>query len=275
MKGWTKMNSLLIEKSNEIRRFTLESIAHLGVGHIGGSLSIVELLTVLYYKHMRVDPKNPALEGRDRLIVSKGHAGPGVYAALASKGYFDVELLFTLNQFGTNLPSHCDMNKTPGIDMTTGSLGQGFSASIGIAIASKIKKDGAYIYAIIGDGESQEGQIWEAAMLGAHKKLDNLIAFTDFNKMQIDGNVEDINEAGDVVGKWTSFGWHTQRIDGHDMDKIDQAIMNAKNNPGKPHMIILDTIKGKGAKFAEDAGSACHNMPVTKDMIKDVVEGLK
>jgi transketolase len=275
MKGWTKMNSLLIEKSNEIRRFTLESIAHLGVGHIGGSLSIVELLTVLYYKHMRVDPKNPHLEGRDRLIVSKGHAGPGVYAALASKGYFDVELLFTLNQFGTNLPSHCDMNKTPGIDMTTGSLGQGFSASIGIAIASKIKKDGAYIYAIIGDGESQEGQIWEAAMLGAHKKLDNLIAFTDFNKMQIDGNVEDINEAGDIVGKWTSFGWHTQRIDGHDMDKIDQAIMNAKNNPGKPHMVILDTVKGKGAKFAEDAGSACHNMPVTKDMIKDVVEGLK
>ncbi|HOI46740.1 MAG TPA: transketolase [Bacilli bacterium] len=269
------MNSLLIEKSKEIRRYTLESIAHLGVGHIGGSLSIVEVLTVLYYKHMRVDPKNPKLEGRDRLVVSKGHAGPGVYAALASKGYFPVELLFTLNQFGTNLPSHCDMNKTPGIDMTTGSLGQGFSASVGVAIGSKIKKDGAYIYAIIGDGESQEGQIWEAAMLAAHKKLDNLIAFTDFNKMQIDGNVEDINEAGDIVGKWVSFGWHTQRIDGHDMDAIDQAIIKAKNNPGKPHMIILDTIKGKGAKFAEDAGSACHNMPVTKDMIKDVIEGLK
>lgn len=269
------MNSLLIEKSKEIRRYTLESIAHLGVGHIGGSLSIVEVLTVLYYKHMRVDPNNPHLEGRDRLVVSKGHAGPGVYAALASKGYFPVELLFTLNQFGTNLPSHCDMNKTPGIDMTTGSLGQGFSASVGVAIGSKIKKDGAYIYAIIGDGESQEGQIWEAAMLAAHKKLDNLIAFTDFNKMQIDGNVEDINEAGDIVGKWVSFGWHTQRIDGHDMDAIDQAIIKAKNNPGKPHMIILDTIKGKGAKFAEDAGSACHNMPVTKDMIKDVVEGLK
>jgi len=275
MKGWAKMNSLLIEKSKEIRRYTLESIAHLGVGHIGGSLSIVEVLTVLYYKHMRVDPKNPKLEGRDRLVVSKGHAGPGVYAALASKGYFPVELLFTLNQFGTNLPSHCDMNKTPGIDMTTGSLGQGFSASVGVAIGSKIKKDGAYIYAIIGDGESQEGQIWEAAMLAAHKKLDNLIAFTDFNKMQIDGNVEDINEAGDIVGKWVSFGWHTQRIDGHDMDAIDQAIIKAKNNPGKPHMIILDTIKGKGAKFAEDAGSACHNMPVTKDMIKDVIEGLK
>lgn len=275
MKGWANMNSLLIEKSKEIRRYTLESIAHLGVGHIGGSLSIVEVLTVLYYKHMRVDPNNPHLEGRDRLVVSKGHAGPGVYAALASKGYFPVELLFTLNQFGTNLPSHCDMNKTPGIDMTTGSLGQGFSASVGVAIGSKIKKDGAYIYAIIGDGESQEGQIWEAAMLAAHKKLDNLIAFTDFNKMQIDGNVEDINEAGDIVGKWVSFGWDTQRIDGHDMDAIDQAIIKAKNNPGKPHMIILDTIKGKGAKFAEDAGSACHNMPVTKDMIKDVVEGLK
>ena len=275
MKGRVNMNSLLIEKCKEIRRYTLESIAHLGVGHIGGSLSIAELLTVLYYKQMRVDPKNPKLEGRDRLIVSKGHAGPGVYAALASKGYFDVDLLYTLNQFGTSLPSHCDMNKTPGIDMTTGSLGQGFSCSVGIAIASKIKKDNAYIYAITGDRESQEGQIWEAAMLAAHKRLNNLIAFTDFNKMQIDGNVEDINQAGDIVGKWTSFGWYTQRIDGHDMDAIDEAIENAKKATDKPSMIIMDTIKGKGAKFAEDAKSGSHNMLVTKEMIKDVLEGLK
>jgi len=270
-----EMESIWMEKSKEIRRLTLESIAHLGVGHIGGSLSIVELLTVLYYKHMNVDPKNPKMEGRDRLIVSKGHSGPGVYAALASKGYFDVALLYTLNEFGTLLPSHCDMNKTPGIDMTTGSLGQGFSCSVGIAIASRIKRDNATIYAIIGDGESQEGQIWEAAMLASHKKLGNLIAFTDFNKMQIDGNVEDINEAGDIVGKWTSFGWHTQRIDGHDMDAIDKAIQEAKKATNKPSMIIMDTIKGKGAKFAEEAGSACHNMPVTKEMIKEIVEGLK
>ena len=162
-------------KCNEIRRLILKTIGTLGVGHIGGSLSIVELLVVLYEKHMKIDPKNPKMLGRDRLVVSKGHSGPAVYSILCSKGYFSKDWLLTLNQPGTNLPSHCDMNKTPGIDMTTGSLGQGFSCAMGIAKASKIKNDGATIYTIIGDGETQEAQIWEAAMFAAQHKLSNKI----------------------------------------------------------------------------------------------------
>ena len=194
------------EICKQIRRMTLECIGSIGSGHIGGSMSIVELLRVLYFDKMNVDPKNPKMEGRDRLIVSKGHAGPAVYATLALKGFFPKEWLYTLNRFGTNLPSHCDMNKTPGVDMTAGSLGQGFSCAVGVAIGSKLKKDGATIYAIVGDGESQEGQIWEAAMLGAQKKLDNLIAFTDKNNMQLDGYTDDINSLGDLKAKWRAFG---------------------------------------------------------------------
>ena len=242
------------EICKQIRRMTLECIGSIGSGHIGGSMSIVELLRVLYFDKMNVDPKNPKMEGRDRLIVSKGHAGPAVYATLALKGFFPKEWLYTLNRFGTNLPSHCDMNKTPGVDMTAGSLGQGFSCAVGVAIGSKLKKDGATIYAIVGDGESQEGQIWEAAMLGAQKKLDNLIAFTDKNNMQLDGYTDDINSLGDLKAKWRAFGWYTQEIDGHDCEAISAAIDRAKAKKGKPSMIILDTIKGKGVSFAEAAG---------------------
>ena len=209
----------------DVRADVVTTIGTLGVGHIGGSLSIVDLLVVLYEKHMNIDPKNPKMEGRDRLIVSKGHSGPAVYAMLARKGYFDKSWLLTLNQSGTNLPSHCDMNRTPGIDMTTGSLGQGFSCAMGIALASKIRKDGATIYTIIGDGESQEGQIWEAAMFGAQQKLSNVIAFTDYNNMQIDGDVSDICDIADLGAKWRAFGWHTIELeDGHDLAAIDAAI---------------------------------------------------
>lgn len=178
----------LEEQSRKIRALTLESIHSIGTGHVGGSLSIADVLTCLYYGGlMRVDPQQPRMEGRDRLVVSKGHAGPAVYATLASKGFFDPKELLTLNRFGTMLPSHCDMNKTPGVDMTAGSLGQGISCAVGIAIAEKIKKSNAKIYCILGDGESQEGQVWEAAMLAAYKNLNNLIVFTDYNKMQLDG----------------------------------------------------------------------------------------
>ena len=256
------------EICKEIRRMTLECIGSIGSGHIGGSMSIVEVLRVLYFDKMNVDPKNPKMEGRDRLIVSKGHAGPAVYATLALKGFFPKEWLYTLNRFGTNLPSHCDMNKTPGVDMTAGSLGQGFSCAVGVAIGSKIKKDGATIYSIIGDGESQEGQIWEAAMLAAQKKLDNLIAFTDKNNMQLDGYTDDINSLGDLKAKWRAFGWYTQEIDGHDCKAISEAIDRAKVKKGKPSMIILDTIKGKGVSFAETAGPACHSMSLPKDKVE-------
>ena len=171
--------------AKDIRRMTLLCAGSSGEGHLGGALSISDLLAVLYHNKMRVDPQNPKKPGRDRLIVSKGHAGPAVYAALASRDFFPKDWLKTLNALGTNLPSHCDMNKTPGIDMTTGSLGQGLSAAVGCAIASRLSADGALIYCILGDGESQEGQIWEAAMYGAQQKLDNLIAFTDCNQKQI------------------------------------------------------------------------------------------
>ncbi len=259
-------------KCNDIRKSILTEIGTLGVGHIGGSLSIVELLAVLYYKHMNIDPKNPKKEGRDRLIVSKGHSGPAVYAVLSDKGYFPKEWLLTLNKPGTNLPSHCDMNRTPGIDMTTGSLGQGFSCAVGIAIASKLRNDGATIYTIIGDGESQEGQIWEAAMFAAHKKLDNLVAFTDYNKLQLDGTTEEVCSIEPLADKWEAFGWEVISVkNGNDCEEIDKAISKAKESL-KPTMIILNTVKGFGISFAENAGTSNHSMPVTKEMFE---EGMK
>lgn len=263
------------EICKQIRRLTVKCIGSVGSGHIGGSLSLAELLAVLYYEKMNIDPKNPKMEGRDRLVVSKGHAGPAIYAVLASKGFFPEEQLLTLNKFGTNLPSHCDMNKTPGVDMTAGSLGQGFSCAVGVAIGANIKKDNATIYAIVGDGESQEGQIWEAAMLAAHKGLDNLIAFTDLNKMQIDGTTSEICALGDIEAKWKAFGWDTVRIDGHDCAAISKAIDAAKTVKGKPHMIIMDTVKGKGVSFIEAAGVGNHSMPLSKEDVERALAELK
>jgi len=260
--------SFMQNKSRELRRDTMNCIASIGVGHIGGALSIVDILTVLYYEVMNVDPKNPQMEGRDRFVLSKGHGGPAVYSVLADKGFFPKSELNTLNLLGTNLPSHCDMLRTPGIDMTAGSLGQGFSCAVGIAIGSKIKKDGSFVYAIIGDGESQEGIIWEAAMYAAQKELDNLIAFSDLNVYQIDGAVKDINSLGDVKAKWESFGWNTQEIDGHDHTAILNAIEKAKTVKGKPHMILAHTIKGKGVSYIEQAGATNHNMPITKEQLE-------
>jgi len=259
-----------------IRYLTIDAIGHLGVGHIGGCLSIVEVLVVVYYNHMNIDANNPKMEGRDRFILSKGHAGPTMYSILADKGYFDKKLLYTLNKPNTKLPSHCDMLRTPGIDMTTGSLGQGFSCAVGVAIGSKIKKDNATIYTLIGDGESQEGQIWEAAMYGAHKKLDNLIGFTDYNKMQIDGTTDEINSLEPIVDKWKAFGWNVLNVDdGHNVQEIDNAILSAKKCKGCPTMIILNTIKGKGAYFAEQAGAGNHNMHVEPEQIQKALKELK
>lgn len=270
-----KDKSFFAEKSREIRRLTVECIGDLGVGHLGGCLSVIDVLTVLYYSVMNVDPKNPCREGRDRLVLSKGHAGPALYSILADKGFFPKEELFTLNRAGTNLPSHCDMLRTPGVDMTTGALGQGFSCAVGIAIGSKIKKDNATVYAVIGDGESQEGQIWEAAMYAAHRRLDNLIAFTDYNKLQIDGPTEEINTLGDLGAKWASFDWFVQRVDGHDHLAILTAIERAKtNSDGRPSMIILDTVKGKGVSFIEEAGANNHNMPITSEQVQIALKEL-
>ncbi len=265
--------TFLEAKAKEIRKHTIDCIATLGIGHVGGSLSIADCLAVLYFDQMNIDPKNPSLPTRDRFVLSKGHGGPAVYAALALKGYFPMDLLKTLNQPNTNLPSHTDKNKTIGVDMTTGSLGQGFSAAVGMATAIQLDNSKNYLYAIIGDGESQEGQIWEAAMFAGSRKLDHLIAFTDNNKMQIDGEVCDINAISPLDKKWEAFKWHVQVIDGHDVLAIRDAIIEAKKVKGQPSMIILNTIKGKGAEFCEgQVGS--HNMPVTKEMAEQAIERL-
>lgn len=261
----TRTTQQLKKLAQEIRVNIVDCIGSIGVGHIGGCLSIADVLAVLYGKHMRINPSDPQLDGRDRLVCSKGHAGPAIYSALAAKGYFDKAELKTLNKGGTKLPSHCDMNKTIGVDMTTGSLGQGLSCAVGMAIGSKIRNDGSYIYAIVGDGESQEGQIWEAAMLAAHKKLDNLIVFTDYNHMQIDGTIEEINDIAPLDKKWSAFGFRVFSIDGHDVDAIDATISRAKKSTGKPIMIILNTIKGKGISFVEGAKVGCHSMPLSAE----------
>ena len=256
----------------DIRRMTIEEIGHFGVGHIGGSSSIIEALTAIYFECANVDPQNPKNPNRDRVVLSKGHAGPALYATLAKKGYFDTEVLMTLNQPGTNLPSHCDMNKTIGVDMTAGSLGQGFSAAVGMAIAAKIDRKSYKVYSIVGDGESQEGQIWEAGMLAGSRQLNNLIAFTDSNKMQIDGTTDEICSVAPLADKWKAFGFKTISVDGHNIREIVDAIETAKKSRKKPTMIILNTIKGKGIKCCEGKVSS-HSVTFTEELLKAELEG--
>ena len=237
----------LQEKCREIRCSIVDMIGHLGVGHVGGSLSVVEALVTIYYRHMQIDPSNPKMEGRDRFILSKGHAGPALYAVLADMGFFPKDMLYTLNQPGTLLPSHPDMLRTPGVDMTTGSLGQGLSCALGIAVGARLKRDGARVYAILGDGESQEGQVWEAALYAAQMKLDNLIALTDFNGLQIDGPISQSNGLEPLHKKWDAFGWNTIVVDGHNIDEIDKALEIAKKASGKPSMIIMKRLKARAS----------------------------
>ncbi len=262
----------------DIRCDILTAIGHLGVGHIGGCLSVAELLTVLYFEEMNIDPADPAMPGRDRFICSKGHAGPAVYAALANRGFFDRAELLTLNQSGTHLPSHCDARLTKGIDMTTGSLGQGFSCAVGAALGSKLEGDGATIFTLIGDGESQEGQIWEAAMFAAAKHLDNLIGFTDYNNLQIDGTVSEVNDIAPLREKWEAFGWTAISVeDGNDLDAVRQAVKatKAERGNGKPVMVILHTKKGCGVPWIEEMGSGNHNTAITEEQAADAVRELR
>lgn len=267
--------AFLEQKCNHIRQLLINEIAKLGVGHIGGCLSAVEALVALYYKEMRIDPKNPKMEGRDRFVLSKGHAGPALYAVLADKGYFPLSELDTLNRPGTNLPSHCDMIKTPGVDMTAGSLAQGICAAVGMAKASKILNDSAYIYCMIGDGESQEGAVWEAAMSATHFNLNNLIVFTDCNKYQIDGAVDKIMGLGSLRKKWEAFDWNVIELsDGHNMSDILDAIAKAKTSKEKPSMIILHTIKGKGVSFIEAMGAKNHNTTISEEQRVQAIEEL-
>ncbi len=257
-----------------IRKETIKCIGHLGVGHIGGALSIVDVLAVLYNGVMDIDPADPKKDDRDILVCSKGHAGPAVYSTLALKGYFPMEMLKTLNQPGTLLPSHCDMNRTPGIDMTTGSLGQGASSAMGIACANRLKGYDNYTYLILGDGEIEEGQVWEAALFAAAKKLSHVIAFVDYNKCQIDDYVENLCALGDIAAKFEAFGWYAQNVeDGHDVEQIAAAIEKAKAQGEKPSVIVLNTVKGKGYSKIEGQLSS-HNMPVTEEMVAEALAEL-
>jgi transketolase len=269
------------QQINEFKRFatkirieTIREIASLGRGHIGGTMSLAEVLAVLYGGVMKIDPANPGWEERDWLVVSKGHAGPAVYAALALKGYFPLEELDTLNRPGTNLPSHCDRNKTIGIDMTTGSLGSGASSAMGIALGNRIDGRDNYTYLILGDGECQEGQVWEAAMFAAQQRLSHLIAFIDNNRQQSDGYTRDICGMGDFTQKFTDFGWFAQSVDGHDAAQIYEAIIKAKQQNERPALIVLNTVKGKGCGFAEGKENN-HSMPVSKEMMVETVKGLE
>ncbi|MDR3356471.1 MAG: transketolase [Spirochaetaceae bacterium] len=263
----------LKSRAKEIRKLTIEEIGTLGTGHIGGSMSIADVLALLYFHRMNIDPARPRMEGRDQLVVSKGHAGPAVYAALALRGFFPKEWLATLNQGGTRLPSHCDRNLTPGIDMTAGSLGQGFSAAIGIALALRIDKLDARVYTIIGDGESDEGQVWEGAMFAASQKLSNLVAFTDYNKQQLDGYTKDIIDLGELDAKWREFGWFTQRVNGHDIAALDEAVGRALTQKEKPSMIVMDTVKGKGCNFAEGVEKN-HSMVFNLEKAREAIAAL-
>ncbi|AEM79427.1 transketolase [Thermoanaerobacter wiegelii] len=242
----------LKQKAKEVRIDIINMLAEAGSGHPGGSLSCADILTLLYFDKMNVKPDNPKWEDRDRLVLSKGHAAPALYAVLAEKGFFPKEELKTLRKLGSILQGHPDMKSTPGLDMTTGSLGQGLSAANGMALAGKLDKKGYRVYAILGDGELQEGQIWEAAMTAAHYKLDNLTAILDFNGLQIDGPNREVKNIEPVNEKFKAFGWHVIEIDGHDFEQIDKAIEEAKATKGKPTLIIAHTIKGKGVSFMEN-----------------------
>ena len=269
-----KTLSMLKEEALDTRIKTIECISSFGSGHIGGAMSIVEVLTYLYYDQMRIDPENPCWEDRDRLVLSKGHSGPSLYATLAKKGFFPLAWLKTLNKGGTNLPSHVDMTKTPGIDFTAGSLGQGISAALGLALGLRIQKKDAYVYAIVGDGESQEGEVWEAAELAGAQKIENLIAFTDLNGQQLDGYTEDIIPMHHLKERYETFGWDSYEIDGHSFEEIDAAVKKAKSVKGKPHMIIMHTNKSQGYIPGEGV-KANHSMTVSAEQAEEAIKALK
>ena len=236
----------------KVRMGIIEGVHSAKSGHPGGSLSCADILTYLYFKHMNIDPANPKKADRDRFVLSKGHAAPALYATLANRGYFDVALLKTLRQIGSILQGHPDMKHIPGVDMSTGSLGQGISAAVGMALSAKHFGDGFKVYAVLGDGEIEEGQVWEAAMFAGNKGLSNLTAFVDYNNLQIDGTIEEVNSAAPIDKKFEAFGWHVITIDGHNFEEIENALKEAET-VDKPVAIIAKTVKGKGVSFMENA----------------------
>ena len=236
----------------KVRQHIIEGTFHAKSGHPGGSLSAADVITYLYAKELRVDPKNPQWADRDRFVLSKGHAAPALYGALAVKGFFPEEEIKNLRKPTSFLQGHPDMKGIPGVDMSTGSMGQGVSCAVGMALAGKVAGKDYRVYAVLGDGEIQEGQVWEAAMFAAHKKLDNLTIFIDNNNLQIDGTMDEVNSPYPIPEKFQAFGWHTVEIDGHDFEQIEAAVAEAKRVTDKPTAVIMHTVKGKGVSFMEN-----------------------
>ena len=241
----------LEKTATQVRIGIIESIHSAKAGHPGGSLSCTDILTYLYFAHMNIDPKDPKKADRDRLVLSKGHAAPALYSVLAHRGYFSTDLLITLRKQGSILQGHPDMKYIPGVDMSSGSLGQGISCAVGMALSAKHFGDNYKVYAVLGDGEIEEGQVWEAAMFAANKGLSNLVAFVDYNGLQIDGTIEEVNSAAPIDKKFDAFNWHTIVIDGHDLDQIEAALKEAET-VDKPVAIIAKTVKGKGVSYMEN-----------------------
>ncbi len=263
----------LEEKAGKVRIDIIRQIHAAGSGHPGGSLSAADIITYLYFAEMDIDPQNPDRKERDRFVLSKGHAAPALYAALAERGFFPVEDLLTLRKIGSSLQGHPDKKKIPGVDMSTGSLGQGISAAVGMALANKIDGSKKRVYAVLGDGELQEGLVWEAAMAASHYGLDSLTAFVDWNGLQIDGKNEDVMTVAPVDEKFRAFGWDVQIIDGHDFDQIAEAVEKAKQVTVKPQMIVAKTVKGKGVSFMENE-AGWHGKAPSDEQAKQAVEEL-
>ena len=269
------MQTLELKKiANEVRKGIITSVHSAKAGHPGGSLSAAEIYTYLYFEEMNVDPQNPDDPKRDRFVLSKGHTAPGYYAALAHRGFFPVEDLVTLRHVGSYLQGHPCMQHIPGVDMSSGSLGQGISAAVGMAISAKLSNDDYRVYTLLGDGEIQEGQVWEAAMLAGHRNLDNLVVIVDNNGLQIDGNIADVCSPYPIDKKFEAFNFHVINIDGHDFDQIAAAFKEAKETKGQPTAIIAKTVKGKGVSFMENQAS-WHGAAPNDEQFAVAMEDLK
>lgn len=261
------------EIARHIRIDVIKALYHAGSGHPGGSLSAADIITALYFGEMNIDPKNPKMPGRDRFVLSKGHAVPAQYAALAERGYYPVEDMMTLRKLGSPFQGHGNMLKVPGIEMSTGSLGQGFAAAAGMAIADRLDNNGARVYALLGDGELQEGIVWETAMSASHYHLSSLTAIVDWNGLQIDGRNEDVMTVAPVKDKFAAFGWHTLEIDGHDFDQIFEALDAARAETERPTCIVAKTVKGKGVDFMENQ-VGWHGKAPDREQAEDAVRQL-
>ena len=269
------MEKLKLQKiANEVRKDILTEVFHAKSGHPGGSLSVADILTCLYFEEMNVDPANPAKADRDRLVLSKGHATPALYAVLAERGFFPKEELTTLRALGSRLQGHPNMNDTPGVDMTSGSLGQGVSAAVGMALSAKLTGDPYRVYAVLGDGELEEGQVWEAMMLAGNKGLDNLVVVVDSNGIQLDGTVEEINSPQPIDEKMKAFHLHPIVVDGHDFEELHKAFEEAKTVKGCPTAVIAKTVKGKGVSFMENQVS-WHGAAPNKEQYEKAMEELE